>query len=226
MLQHTKNFVCVHGSSLQVHAVESGVNFFQLYYTIKHKHMNKAILIILSLLLVSAATEAQLTINGVTLPAKTKKDNNELLLNGGGIRKKLFFKLYTAGLYVDSKTKSGADVINADKAMAMRLTITSGVISSDNMSEAIEEGFKKSTKGNTAPLQKQIEQFISTFKKEVIKEGDVFEIWYVPSEGVKSYKNDKLQSTVPGLDFKKALFGIWFSDNPVDEDLKKGLLGL
>jgi hypothetical protein len=30
---------------------------------------------------------------------------------------------------------------------------------------------------------------------------------------------------IPGLDFKKALFGIWLCDNPADKDLKLKLLG-
>ncbi|HWB62121.1 MAG TPA: chalcone isomerase family protein [Chitinophagales bacterium] len=187
--------------------------------------MKKYSLVIIALLLLATGADAQLTLNGVTLPAKVQKDNTSLMLNGGGIRKKLFFKLYTAGLYLDAKNKNAADIINADKAMVMRLTITSSVISSSNMSEAIEEGFKKSMKGNTAPLQAKIDEFINTFKKEDIKEGDTFEIWYIPGQGIKSYKNDKLQSTIPGMDFKKALFGIWFSDDPVDSDLKQGLLG-
>lgn len=177
-------------------------------------------------LVITLTANAQLTLNEVTLAAKIKKDNNELLLNGGGIRKKAFFKLYTAGLYLSAKSKNGAEVVAADKPVAIQLTITSSLISSSNMSEAIMEGFEKSMKGNTAPLKAKIDAFINTFKKEEIKEGDVFEIWYVPGEGVKSYKNGKFQGTIAGLDFKKALFGIWLSDTPVDEDLKKGLLGL
>ncbi len=187
--------------------------------------MKKNSLAILVCLVITLAADAQVTLNSVTLPAKIKTDNTELILNGGGIRKKLFFKLYTAGLYLSAKSSDANSVINADHAMAMRLVITSGVISSSNMSEAIEEGFEKAMNGNTAPLQTKIDQFINTFKKEEIKQGDVFDIWYVPGEGVKSYKNGKYQSTIPGMDFKKALFGIWFSGNPVDADLKKGLLG-
>lgn len=34
------------------------------------------------------------------------------------------------------------------------------------------------------------------------------------------------QEALPGLEFKKALFGIWFSDDPVDEDLKDAMLGV
>jgi len=177
------------------------------------------------LLFIGLGAEAQLTLNSVTLPAKLKQDNTELSLNGGGIRKKMFIKVYVAGLYVTDKSKNGNEVIAADKPMAVRLTVTSGFINSNNMSDAIQEGFGKSLKGNTGPLQAQITSFIATFKKEDIKEGDVFEMWYLPGVGVKSYKNGQYKSTVVGLDFKKALFGIWLSDDPVDADLKKGMLG-
>ena len=188
--------------------------------------MKKLLVALFLTTIIGLTVSAQKTLNGITLPATIKKDTTQLLLNGAGIRKKVFFKLYVAGLYLQSKTKNPNDIINGDKEMLMRLTITSGMISSSNMSEAIEEGFKKSMNGNTAPLKSQIDIFINTFKKEEIKEGDLFEIWYTPNVGVQPYKNGKLQNTIPGLDFKKAVFGIWFSTNPVDEDLKKALLGL
>src|SRR3954470_17298906 len=101
--------------------------------------------------LLCLGADAQQTINGVTLPATIKAGTTDLVLNGGGIRKKLFFKVYTGGLYLTAKNKNATDIINADKATAFRLTITSSVINSNNFSEAIEEGFGKSMKGNTAP---------------------------------------------------------------------------
>jgi hypothetical protein len=39
-------------------------------------------------------------------------------------------------------------------------------------------------------------------------------------------KNDVVKGKIPGFDFKQALFGIWLSDKPVDETLKKHLLGI
>lgn len=169
-------------------------------------------------------TQAQVTINGVTLPATMKAGDKSISLNGGGIRKKLFFKLYVGGLYLSSKSADANAIINADEAMAVKLQITSSMISSENMSEAISEGFEKSTKNNVAPLKDKIAKFIDTFKKSEIVEGNVFDIVYVPGVGVQSYKNGQLQSTVEGLDFKKALFGIWLSDDPADEDLKAAML--
>jgi hypothetical protein len=62
---------------------------------IKYPTMKKNLLLFCLFILIAFGAEAQLTLNGVTLPAKVNKDNTELILNGGGIRKKLFFKLYT-----------------------------------------------------------------------------------------------------------------------------------
>ena len=170
-------------------------------------------------------SQAQVTINDVTLPATMKAGNESIILNGGGVRKKLFFKLYVGGLYLTKKQSNADAIINADEAMAVKLEITSGMISSENMSEAISEGFTKSTGGVVAPLQSKIDKFIDTFKKSEIVEGNVFDIIYVPGTGVQSYKNGELQSTIEGMDFKKALFGIWLSNDPADADLKKAMLG-
>ncbi|MGB0918140.1 MAG: chalcone isomerase family protein, partial [Flavobacteriales bacterium] len=106
-------------------------------------------------------TQAQVKINGVTLPATIKAGDASVSLNGGGIRKKLFFKLYVGGLYLTNKSADAKAIINADEAMAVKLEITSGMISSDNMSEAITEGFEASTGGNTAPLKSEIDAFVN-----------------------------------------------------------------
>lgn len=185
----------------------------------------KTLFVSIITLALTIPTQAQVTINDVTLPATMKAGDETVSLNGGGIRKKLFFKLYVGGLYLKSKTSDAKTVINSDEAMAVKLEITSSMISSENMSEAINEGFEKSTDGNTAPLKDKISKFVDTFKKSEIVEGNVFDIVYVPGTGVESYKNGKLQSTIEGLDFKKALFGIWMCDEPADEDLKQKMLG-
>ena len=37
--------------------------------------------------------------------------------------------------------------------------------------------------------------------------------------------NGNKAGVIPGIDFKKGLFGIWLGEDPADSDLKKGLLG-
>ncbi len=175
------------------------------------------------LLSLSLDTNAQITVEGVTMPANLSAKSEQLVLNGAGLREKLFFDLYVGGLYLKSKSTDAKSIIEKDEAMAIKIEIISTLISSEKMIEAIDEGMTKSTKGNTTPLAKEIAQFKDAFKEEIV-EGDKYDIIYVPGEGVTVYKNSKKVQNIAGLAFKKAAFGIWLCDEPADEDLKEEML--
>lgn len=186
----------------------------------------KQFLVILLILLTSTFTsEAQITLNDVTLPAKLSFNNETLVLNGAGVRTKYFFDLYTAGLYLTQKSTDAASIVKADETIAIRLEITSSMINSGNMSEAINDGFDSSTGGKTDAIRDRIDKLLQAFSSEEIEIGDLFEIVYIPGTGTQVYKNGGLTSTLEGMDFKQAVFGIWLSENPVTTSLKKGLLG-
>ena len=187
--------------------------------------MTRLILILAIAFAFNFNANAQVTLNDVTLPAKLSFNEQSLVLNGAGIRTKLFFKLYTIGLYLPNKSSDGNALLKSDNMMAVRFEITSDMINSDNMSEAINDGMEGSTNGNTAPIRTRIEKVLKTFSSEAINIGDVFELVYVPGVGTEIYKNAALKTTVTGQDFKKALFGIWISDNSINSGLKKDLLG-
>ena len=150
---------------------------------------------------------------------------NGLVLNGAGVRSKWFLDLYIGGLYLKNKSSNALHVIDSDEAMAITLHITSSMISSQKMQEATIEGFENSTKKNIEPIKTQIDKFIAVFKEE-IKDGDIYEFIYAPKTGVKIYKNSKFITAIKGLEFKKALFGIWLCDKPAQESLKKKMLGV
>ncbi len=171
------------------------------------------------------SSQAQITLEDVTIPATLKAGETTLTLNGAGVRQKLWFDLYVGGLFLKAKSKDGAAIVAADEPMAVRLHIISSMINKDNMSEAIAEGFEKSTGGNVAPVQKRIDQLMVAFNSEIVV-GDIFDLTYEPGKGVTLLKNGKALTTVTGLDFKKALFGIWLGAKPVDGGLKKGMLSL
>ena len=133
--------------------------------------------------------------------------------------------MYVAGLYVTTKSNNGDAIAKANEPTAVKLHIVSSLVTTDRMKEAIIEGFKKSTGGNTAPLQAKIDKFVNVFSQSPIVKGDVFDLVYTPGDGVKVYKGDKLIQTVDGLDFKTALWGIWLGNEPVDKGLKAGMLG-
>ena len=168
---------------------------------------------------------SQVSIEGVVLPATLQSGEYNLSLNGGGLREKLWFDLYVGGLYLSAKNNNAEEIVAANQPMAMRLHIISKLITSEKMAEATLEGFEKSLDGSFGSLKSKIHAFVDVFKQDEIVKGDIFDIHYSPDEGILTYKNSKLLSTITGHDFKKALFGIWLSDDPVDKDLKEGMLG-
>ena len=114
--------------------------------------------------------------------------------------------------------------MNSKEGAAIKLNIVSGLITSDKMISAINEGFENATGKKTAPLKAKIDKFKGFFKEE-IKKGDVFIIMNVPNEGIVVYKNGIKKGSIDGHDFKKAMFGIWLCDKPADKDLKDDMLG-
>jgi len=185
----------------------------------------KKLLITLSIIIVSQLAIAQKTESGVTMSETIKSGNTTLTLNGIGIREKLWIDLYVAGLYLETKTKDANTVINGNKNMLLKLNIVSGLISSEKMSNAVEEGFETATDGKTESLRTRIDLFKAIFLKDEIKKGVVFDIYYIPGKGTVVYTDSKLQATIKGLDFKKALFAIWLGEDPADDHLKEDLLG-
>ncbi len=175
------------------------------------------------LLLLAAPATAQIKVADVTMPGSFKAGSNTLVLNGAGLREKYWIDLYVGALYLQNKSTNGTEIANADKPMAVKLHIVSSKINRENMVEAINEGFTKSTGGKTAPIQAKIDQLLKAFTS--IKVGDIFDLVYEPGVGTSMYINGKIATTVTGHDFKKALFGIWLGSVAVDDNLKQGMLG-
>ncbi|MBI3502576.1 MAG: chalcone isomerase family protein [Bacteroidetes bacterium] len=174
------------------------------------------------LLVLSFFAQAQTKINGIIFSDTYTAGKDKLVLNGGGTREKFWMDMYVAGLYLTEKNKDAQKIIDANSSMAIRICIVSGLITSSRMTEAVDEGFKKSTDGHPEKFSDQIAKFKSAFSEE-IKKTDVFDIVYT-GEKVSIYKNGKSKAEIDGLDFKKAVFGIWLGKEPVQENLKEELL--
>ena len=182
--------------------------------------MKKLIFILLITFLFSPLAFADQKAAGITFD-ENMGDN--LVLNGVGLRKKSIIKVYACGLYLKEKTNKAQEIINADQPMAIKLVITTGLVSKEKMQNAMTEGFESSTNGNPAPLKEKIDKFNSCFSDEIVKK-DEFIMSYSPETGTTVTKNNVEKGIIKGFDFKKALFGIWLGENPADKKLKKGML--
>ena len=162
--------------------------------------------------------------NASELPTEMEYQNTKLILNGHGTRIRFFMKAYEGSLYLESASSNAEEIINANEPMSIRMDVISSLVTPDAMKTALNEGLEKSTGNNTSPIMKEINQLNSSLKSEV-GAGDFYEFTYLPDSGVHVLKNSKYIDTIPGIDFKKAFFGIFLSSNPIQKSLKKAMLG-
>jgi hypothetical protein len=132
-------------------------------------------------------------------------------------------QMYEAGLYLAEPSADAKAIIAADAPMALRIEVTSGLVTQEKLVESLNEGFTSATGGKVEPLKAEIGQFRQCFAAPIAK-GDVFNLVYLPPHGVIVLKNGKKQGVVAGLPFKQTLFAIWLGERPADEKLKLALL--
>lgn len=185
--------------------------------------MKRLYAVLLATALGIAAADAKV-VKDVSIPDTFNVGGTPLVLNGTGIRTKFLMNIYIGALYLKAKGSNGAAIAAADEPMNVRLHIVSSLITPERMAENTRDGFAKSSGGNVGPYRAGMETFISTFK-DGIKVGDRFDITYQPGKGVQVFKNGALKTTVPGLAFKKVLYGIWIGPNSIQEPLRQGMLG-
>jgi hypothetical protein len=188
--------------------------------------LKKCVFLLFSFIVLVTAANA-MTVGKVEMEESMAVGDTALLLNGAGIREKFFTNIYVAGLYLKEKNSDFQKIIDMDETMGIKIKITSKLITSDRFKEACEEGFARTTNGNMEPLRSKIDLSYTAFANE-IEVGDIFDIIYEKGKGTSYFKNGKKIVEIEGLDFKKALFGIWIIDNPShkNEKLRQGMLGL
>ncbi len=160
------------------------------------------------------------TLAGVSLPDTITVGPQTLVLNGLGLRTKLFVKVYVGGLYVERKSADPAAIIRADATKRVVMEFLYGQVSRDQMVEAFTDGFR-----DNAPsvLQSQRDQFLNAL--ETMKKGEHLVVTYVPGTGTTLSLRGKDKLTIAGLPFAQALFAVWLGPKPPTADLKAGMLG-
>ena len=164
------------------------------------------------------------SIYAVEIPDLIEFQEKKLILNGKGSRVVFFMKVYDGSLYLETKTNDAEKIISSNDPMAIRIDVTSEMVTADAMKKALSDGLEKSTNNKTGPILNEIEQLSSSFNSAVTS-GDFYEFIYIPEIGTHVLKNNELVELIPGFDFKKAFFGIFLSNNPIQKNLKQAMLG-
>ncbi len=94
--------------------------------------MSKRTLIALSILMIALAAPAK-KIGGKKLPDTLSLSGENLVLNGAGLRKKLFIKVYAGALYLKKKSKDKQAIVNADEHMMVRMHFIYSKVEADKL---------------------------------------------------------------------------------------------
>ena len=161
---------------------------------------------------------------GAVAPDQIEYQGNTITKNGQGTRIIFFMKVYEGSLYLETQSSDAEQIVNMDMPMAIRIDVISSMVTADAMKKALSEGLEKATGNNTGPISKEIMQLSASFDSAV-SSGDHYEFVYLPDIGTHVLKNSKLVELIKGIRFKRAFFGIFLSDNPIQKNLKKAMLG-
>jgi hypothetical protein len=164
---------------------------------------------------------------GVRLDEQTKLGASELVLNGAGLRKRLFFKVYVAGLYLTAKRSSSAGVFAL--AGPKRLSIT---LMRNLPARKLVDGLKHDIRENSSPEEQQaLRDRVEELAASLLavgqgREGDVITLDWLPDAGTLVALNGEANGkAIPGDDFYRALLRVWMGDRPTNTGLKEALLG-
>jgi len=152
----------------------------------------------------------------------------DLVLNGAGIRTKFIIKVYSAGLYLQSKASTVDAVMKSEGPRRIRLVMMRDITSED-FGTAFMNGLNNNvSKEDRAKIVTQMNKYGEMFGQiGAIKKGDTLDTDWIPGMGTQCYLNGKkIGSLIPDLLFYNSVLSIWLGDKPADGTLKSKLLAV
>ena len=181
---------------------------------------NIFVALILTTLFVMPATAAEVA--GVKLDQTVTVNSQQLKLNGSGIRKKLFIKVYIGSLYSARQFSSPAEALSDGGDKLIRMNFLHSKVEKEKIINAFSEGFANNSPNMTGAAE--VKKFLALFTADFIK-GDNVDLALSADGSVTASHNGKSLGTVPSTKLAKAVLAIYLGDKPADEALKKGMLG-
>jgi hypothetical protein len=177
--------------------------------------------------LLVTGSAAAATVGGYQFDDSIRMQGRDLRLNGAGVRYKVIFSVYSAGLYLGEKQKQPADVYAVPGPKRMRIVMLRGV-NADEFGQAFLAGIEQNVdKAERARLAEPLARFGQLFSViPELKKGDALAIDFLPGQGTSvSLNGRQVGEVIAEPAFYTVLLKIWLGERPADVKLKSALLG-
>lgn len=149
-----------------------------------------------------------------------------LTLNGAGMRKILFIKVYAAGLYVGHPGQNAQALVKDAGPRLVKLVLARDVDGKDFV-KALDEGLADNLDEKALEALKTEVEALHAIMEKIgdVKEGDTVDFEYVPGQGTLVKLNGKtVGEAIAGKPLFDAVLSIWIGEKPIDGSLKESLL--
>lgn len=182
----------------------------------------KNVFIALCLTLFLAGSAFAVEVAGVNLEPSVTVNGHALKLNGSGLRKKFFVKVYIGSLYTSKRFTTAAAALSDSGDKLIRMNFLHSKVEKEKIIAAFNEGFSN----NSAELAGSVEtkKFLALFTADFIR-GDVVDLILGADGSVSASHNGRQLGTVASPKLARGVLAIYLGDKPADETLKKGMLG-
>lgn len=188
------------------------------------KRLTRAL--ILSTALAAALPAFALSVKGINFNDTYQVASQPLQLNGAGVRVKIVFDVYAAGLYLTKKETTTAGVLAQSGAKGLQIVLMRD-LTGEEFADAMITGFKANNAADLPKYQANLDELQNLMKSfGKVKKGTVIHMNLVPGSGTRVLVSGEHKGRdIPGDDFYNALLKIWLGNAPADKGLKEGLLG-
>jgi len=164
-----------------------------------------------------------ITISGVVYDKTVTINGRTCALIGAGLlRYRVVFKGYVAALYLERGNASGDVFKDIPKSLVIEYF---HAIDAQAFISSTRQGFMNNlSREQMEAIDQRAKTLYSLYRD--VKPGDRYSFTYIPGIGSQIALNGKILGTISGLDFANAMLSIWLGPNPLDQTLKKALLGL
>ena len=186
-------------------------------------------LLLVAALFALAAAAHGAEVAGVTLPSSEQlaPGGPKLVLNGAGLRRKFIFKVYVIGLYLPDKASKASEVLGQGGPKRLDIRMLRDV-DAEEFTNALFDGLRANLQAARMkaiePRAQQLAALMAAMKEA--RDGMRITLDWIPGQGTRVSADGKpLGEPIPGEDFYRALLEIWLGPHPVQDDLKRVLLG-